>query len=309
VIQSRPVTEADFWRVRELLVRTVAVAPPAHNWDVRWWDGQHFYNPSGCWEGGWERGARVWEDAAAGGAVVACANWEHRGAAYFQVDPAYRFLEEEMLEWAEEALAETLPDGRRSLAVLTFEYDARRQALLAARGYERTAHGGMVRLMTMPARTLSAPTLPAPYRLREVDAADDGADGGDCQRVADLLNAAFGRTFHNAAEFRMFAQRAPCYVKALDLAAIAPDGSFAAYVGMPYDAANGLAIFEPVGTHPAHLRKGLASCLMREALARAQALGAMRASVGTGDAVAANALYESLGFAEAHRQVVWRRVW
>jgi ribosomal protein S18 acetylase RimI-like enzyme len=48
---------------------------------------------------------------------------------------------------------------------------------------------------------------------------------------------------------------------------------------------------------------------MREALARAQALGARRVVVGTGDAVAANALYDSLGFTEAHRQVVWKRVW
>jgi GNAT superfamily N-acetyltransferase len=307
VIQARPVTGADFWRVREFLVNTVPIAPPAHNWDARWWDGQHFYNPSGQWEGGWEQGVRVWEDygATAAGEVVACANWEHRGDAYLQVHPAYRFLEREMLDWAEGALAETRPDGRCSLEVLTFEYDARRQALLAERGYERTAAGGMVRQMRMPAQPLPRPALAAPYTLREVDAADDA----DCQRIADLLNAAFKRTFHNAAEFKMFATRAPCYLKALDLAAVAPDGSFAAYVGMPYDAANRLAIFEPVCCHPEHLRRGLASALMFEALARAREIGAARALVGTGDAVAANGLYDSMGFTEAYRQVVWRKVW
>ncbi len=304
VIHARPVTEADFWRVREFLVRTAPIAPPAHNWDARWWDGEHFYGPTGKWEGGWEQGVRVWED---GGQVVACANWEHRGDAYFQIHPAYRFLEGEMLDWAEGALAETLADGRRSLEVMVFEYDARRQGLLAERGYERTGHGGMVRHLRMPALALPLPRpgLPAPYVLREVDAADDA----DCQRIADLLNAAFGRTFHNAAEFKMFASLAPCYVKALDLVAVARDGSFAAYVGMPYDGANRLGIFEPVCTHPDHLRRGLASALMFEALARARELGATDALVGTGDAVAANGLYDSMGFTEAYRQVVWKKVW
>ena len=39
---------------------------------------------------------------------------------------------------------------------------------------------------------------------------------------------------------------------------VAPDGSFAAYVGIPYDEANRRGIYEPVCTHPDHQRQGLA---------------------------------------------------
>jgi GNAT superfamily N-acetyltransferase len=302
------VTEADFWRVREFLTATERIAPFGHVWDVRWWDGQHFYNPSGRWENGWERGVRVWETA--DGALVACANWEGAGSAYLQVHPAYRHLEPEMLDWAEEALAAPARDGGgRALTLWVFEYDSRRQRLLRERGYAPTEEWGMVRHMTLPAAPYAPappwPGVPAPYQLRAVRPEDDA----DCQRIANLLNAAFRRDFHNAAEFKMFATLAPSYVNELDLVAVAPDGSFAAYVGMPYNRENRRGIFEPVCTHPDHLRKGLASGLMFEALARVRELGAVDVIVGTGDMVAANALYDSMGFTEAYRQVGWRKVW
>lgn len=309
---SRPVCgDDDFWRVRDLLIRTLPISPAGHNWDVRRWDGRYFYNPSGRWEDGWEQQVRLWETAE--GRLVGCVNPEGAGEAWIQVDPAYRFLEDEMLDWAEGVLAvldEGLPaPGRdaagKSLEFLVYEYDAQRQRLLAGRGYKRMAYGGMFRHMRVPARLLPGVTVAAPYRLHEVDPADDA----DCRRVADILNAAFRRTFHNGPEFATFARLAPCYMRELDLAAVAPEGSFAAYVGMPYDRTNRRAIFEPVCTHPDHQRKGLAAALMREALHRAQAMGAVDVVVDTGDMVPANALYDSLGFGETHRAYAWRKTW
>jgi mycothiol synthase len=303
-IRSRPVTEADFWRVRELLIATVPIAPFGHNWDMRRWDSKYFYNPSGRWEDGWEQGARVWETDA--GEVVACVHREGRGGAGLQAHPAYRFLEEELLDCAEGSFAAPAEDGQgRELELFTFEYDSRRQRLLGERSYRPTGEWGMMRHLRLPAQQLPRPSLPAPYTLRTVRPQDDA----DCQRIADILNAAFRRTFHNGPEFKVFAQLAPSYVNALDLVAVAPDGSFAAYVGMPYDEQNRRGIFEPVCTHPDHLRRGLASCLMFEALARVRQLGAVDVMVDTGDMVAANALYDSMGFTEAYRQVGWKKVW
>ncbi len=304
-IGGRPVTgDNDFWRVRGLLTRTVGAAPPGHNWDMRRWDGKYFYNRSGRWEDGWEQAVRLWETPA--GRLVGCVNREGAGDAWIQIDPAYRFLEGEMIGWAESHLAVSDPDsGARVLEFQVFEYDALRQQLLAERGYEKMECGGMYRHMRLPAHTLPPATLAEPYHLRTVDA----EDGADCQRIADLLNAAFGRTFHNGPEFRSFAALAPCYVRELDLVAVAPDGSFAAYVGMPYDRENRRGIFEPVCTHPQHRRCGLAAALMREALHRVQAMGAVDVTVDTGDMVPANALYDALGFGEAYRAFAWRKCW
>jgi len=65
----------------------------------------------------------------------------------------------------------------------------------------------------------------------------------------------------------------------LDLVAVAPDGTLAAYVGMPYDASNRLGSFEPVCTHPDHRRRRLACVLMLEGIRRLRSIGAIEAMV------------------------------
>ena len=72
------------------------------------------------------------------------------------------------------------------------------------------------------------------YTLRTTDP----ENLADCRQIAAILNAAFNRTFHNAEEYQTFTRLAPCFHRDLDLVAVAPDGSFAAYVGIPYDEAN-----------------------------------------------------------------------
>jgi GNAT superfamily N-acetyltransferase len=126
--------------------------------------------------------------------------------------------------------------------------------------------------------------------------------------MSDLLNAAFRRDFHNAKEYHNFCRLAPSFHPELDLVAVAPNGTFAAYVGVPYDAVNRRGIFEPVCTHPDHQRKGLAGALMQEALLRLRAIGAVDATVDTGDMLPANRFYDSMGFSEVYQGYAWQRV-
>jgi predicted N-acetyltransferase YhbS len=131
----------------------------------------------------------------------------------------------------------------------------------------------------------------------------------DAEAMAALLNAAFGRTIHSASEYATFMAESPSFRHDLNLVAEAPDGSFAAHVGVTYDEHNRHGIFEPVCTHPAHLRRGLARAVMFEGLRRLRDIGAATAHVETGDAEAANAFYGSLGFTEEYRAHTWRREW
>ena len=36
--------EADFWRVRDLLIETYPITPVDFNWEIRRWDGRRFHN-------------------------------------------------------------------------------------------------------------------------------------------------------------------------------------------------------------------------------------------------------------------------
>ena len=44
IVTRKPQGDADFWRMRQLLVDTVPITPIGFNWDVRWLEGQRFYD-------------------------------------------------------------------------------------------------------------------------------------------------------------------------------------------------------------------------------------------------------------------------
>lgn len=293
--------DADFWKMRELLIRTAPITPIGFNWDVRRLDGKCFYNARPEADGLFRRPIGLWEMA--GGGLAGFVLSEAKDDAHLQVHPDYRNLEAEMIDWAVENLAAPAQDGKQRLDVYVYEYDTLRQRLLSERGFEKTADWGVIRHMQLAAQPLAPPRIAAGYTMRTTHP-DDPAD---CQRIADLLNAAFGRTFHNTDEYRNFNRQAPSFRQELDLVAEAPDGAFAAYVGIPYDEVNRRGIFEPVCTHPEHRRIGLAGSLMREGLLRLRSIGAVDVTVDTGDMEPANRLYDSLGFTEAYKGYIWRK--
>jgi len=291
--------DGDFWRFRQLSVDTCPITPVGWNWEIRRWEGQRFYGEDPAPNPLWPERIRLWETP--NGRLMGVAHPEGGlGEAFLQLHPDYRHLEEEMVAWCEEHLAAPAEEGGRRLRFYVHDYDTPRRRLLRERGYVEAAGWGVARHLRLGERPLPVPEMAEGYTLRETrpDPADD-------QAVADLLNAAFGRTWHTAAEFRGFTSTAPSYRRDLDLVAEAPGGGFGAYVGITLDVANRRGIFEPVCTHPAHRRRGFALALMREGLCRLQALGATDAHVETGDMGPANALYDAAGFTEAYIGHYW----
>lgn len=302
-VSARPMQDGrDFWRMRRLLLDTVRITPVGFNWETRRLDGQCFHNAEIDAADPLVRPVQLWENGA--GELVAYVLPEGWGDAHLQVHPDYRYLEHDLLAWAEENLV-ALDEGagRLKLEVYCYEYDALRQQALAGRGYEKMSYGGMLRHLRLGRQPQPEVEVAPGYTLRTTQ----GEDWDNCQRIADLLNAAFNRTIHNAAEFHNFVRQAPNYRDDLDLVAVAPDGSFAAYVGIYYEDRERWAVFEPVCTHPDHQRKGLARALMNEGLRRLWAIGATDAIVDTGDMLAANAFYTAMGFTEAYKGYSWRK--
>ena len=297
-------SDEDFLKVRNLLVETYPITPVDFNWDIRRWDSWRFYNKDMVFKPAWTEQVRLWETE--DGRLVGTAHADGHGNAQLEIHPDFRlYIEEEMLTWCENHLATPGEDGGpRRLSMAVFEYDSPRRRLLAGHGFEKTGGYSVSRRMRFGCRLLPEPNLAGGYLLRTTHP----GDMGDCQRIADILNASFKRAFHNAEEFYNFSTHSPSFNHELDLAAEAPDGTFAAYVGITYDETNRRGIFEPVCTHPGHLCLGLARSLMFEGLHRLKALGASDVYVGTGDMIPANALYEAVGFTEAYAGYEWVKV-
>src|SRR5947209_16152995 len=108
--------------------------------------------------------------------------------------------------------------------------------------------------------------------------------------------------------------RDPAYFADLDLVAVVPDGTLAAFVvggiepdeDLPGEPRHGFT--DPLGTRPAFRRLGLARALLREAFRRLQARGVAIVEVGTGSRnTATQALLASVGYHLAHRVLAYSR--
>ncbi len=304
MIHNRPAqTEADYWRVYRFLIDCVPLIPLGHHWDMRRWEGLRFYDARPTGNPDWMHGRYLWETES--GQLVGIVHRDGPSTVYLEVHPHYRHLEPEMVDWAEAHLRGPMKEGDgQQIHFFVYDYDASRQEMLATRGYEQMNYGGVIRHQRFGEQALAKPQVAAGYTLRTTNP----EDLADCQKIADLLNAAFGRTFHTAEEYQWFTRNAPSFRQYLDLVVVAPDGTFASYVGIPYDNVNRRGIFEPVCTHPEHRQRGLGKALMQEGLLRLQTMGAVDVAVETGDMIPANALYDSLGFTQVERGHYWRKV-
>jgi len=305
-IRSRPFRDENDWlRGRNLLIETYPIMPLDWNWEIRRWDGWRYHSLASGVNPTPENLFRLWETEE--GHLVGVVHPEGQGDAYLEIHPDYRqLIEEDMLTWAEQNLAMSpSPDSPPELQIFINEYDIRRLSLAQERGFVRMDEFGVSRRMRLGYGPLPAVDLHPGYTLRSTRPGDEG----DCQRMADVLNAGFNRTRHTAAEYRNLSANSPSFRHDLNLVAEVPDGSFAAHVGLTLDEVNRRAIFEPVCTCPAHRRKGLARSLMIEGLHRLRRLGALEATVGTGDMGPANALYDSIGFTEIQKGYMWRKVY
>ena len=131
--------------------------------------------------------------------------------------------------------------------------------------------------------------LPAGFRFRDATVAD-----------AANLAEAHNYSFTNKWTAESYAQVFASPHMELELAAVAPDGRFAAFVNLWIDEVNRSLLFEPVGTHADFRRRGLASALICHAMRRMQAeRGIVCAYVchePSDKNRASGALYRSLGF-------------
>ncbi len=303
-VSSRPFAgDGDFWAVRSLLIETYPITPTDFNWDMRRWDGWRFHDEDPACDPSWQDRVRLWETN--DGRVVAAVHPEDRGDAHLELHPRFRHLEEEMIEWAEQHLMAAGRNGEPpALAMSVFEYDRPRQRLLTKRGFTKTESWGATRRLRLTTARLRSPQIAVGYTIRTT-----GHDHqGEAVKMAALLNAGFGRTIHTAAEYETFMQHSPSFRHDLNLIAVAADGTFASHAGLNHDPDNRRAIVEPVCTHPDHRRRGLAAALITEGLRRARALEVDDVYVGSGDPVAANDLYDSVGFTECYRGYWWRKL-
>lgn len=192
-----------------------------------------------------------------------------------------------------------LPEGAVELTVHTLESDAARAQALEAHGFRSTgrAYDNWVHSLEELPEVLH----PEDYVIRALDP----------DRELESRVAAHRSAFHPSrmsVEKHQRAMASPLYRPDLDLVAVAPDDQIASYALVWFDAVNRKGLFEPVGTHADHRRRGLSRSVISEGLRRLNALGATYAFVNsTAGDVPSGRLYASCGFEVVDGVSVWTR--
>jgi mycothiol synthase len=217
-------------------------------------------------------------------------------------------IEAEALAWAEGLLGELRAgDAERwkgPMMVGTRQDNAERIAFLEQHGFRRGEYVEVNMLRSLE-EALPPLDLPGGFHVRSL--------AGDASEVADRA-AAHREVWHpwtvgevTDEQYARF-MRMPGYDRDLDVVAVAPDGTIAAYVNGWLDPVNKIGDFGPVGAREAYRRQGLTRAVLLECMRRMKARGMDRVCVSTGEPnAAARGLYESVGFRIVNRYVEYAR--
>jgi ribosomal protein S18 acetylase RimI-like enzyme len=257
--------------------RAIGLRAPWHVGDVSWGVFQHEGR-----EAEWD--FRVWQDD---GRVVAWSWLKRDRDALLEYD-----VHPEHLHLLDEILAE--PDAR---GASVFDDDAETLAALARHGFTRPGAATYFNAREVPDPPQPA-FLPEGFRLRTVE------PGDLAERVA-IHREVWDPSRVTESSYANVMAAWP-YRRSLDCVIEAPDGRFAAYVLVWPDDANGVGLFEPVGTRAEFRRRGLGAAVCTYALRRLYEEG-MRQAIVLCLTDAACALYESVGFRRLATNVLYTR--
>ena len=299
-------TAGDVQLMQGLAQRVAAIRPDLVN-------GEATYGElAWIWAKGHASDGRTWRRRLwfSGGALVAWA-WAYlphqvrrsdgsvkdvKGASIgYQVHPEHAALLDDVIEWYDLVAANL---ERSAVPLAGDEFALRRWA---AHGYKTDPaslgdNGYWTQLNRRDLSQVADPALPDGFRFRNAD--EVGAEAAVRAHVD-----AWAPSTYTAEGYEGVRRTAP-YRGDLHVLVEAPDGTMAASTIMWLDEVNRSAEFEPVGTHPAYRRRGLATAMLLHGMQLARQAGATQMTVaclGAPGYPGARGLYYGVGFREFTR--------
>lgn len=283
---------ADFERVRQFLLRHHQPFNADGNFYPCEWEYMHTHSLLP-----YDKLSRfgLWE---CDGELVGVAHFEwFLGEAMFELNPRYSFLKEEMLDYAQSSFPGVDDAGRPFLTVSRLhDHDEEMIAILQARGYTKTGDwdwAGFFDLAEPP------PPCPLPDGFSIVSLAQEN----NLAKIQRLMWRGFDHEGEPDGDLdsQRVMQTGPTFNPDLNLVVKAPNGDYAVYCGMWYDAALRESYLEPLCTDPDYRKMGLAKAALYEAMRRTQAMGSLRCVAG------GQPFYQKVGFVQRHRKQDWTK--
>ena len=291
----------DYQLVMRFLREIYRETKTQHCWlPQRWEYAEHLVNPMYLQRGDadWQKSIRIWED---NGLLVGICHKEVGNNAFLQIRPGCECLTDEMLDHAEGAIASSNDEGAKTLTVWSAESSRHLNERLTARGYTRGDDGNYYNAQYLDKEYL--PQLPEGYTFTSA------VEVTDALRRQNAVHKAFHPDEDELTEVPVCflkMEQAPLFRPELEIMTQYKDGTLTSFCVVWYDEQTGTGMFEPVGTHPHHRKRGIGRAMLLEGLRRLQALGAERAFVESyGDN--RKVFYNSADFETFDKDWYWRR--
>ncbi|MHA1302730.1 MAG: GNAT family N-acetyltransferase [Candidatus Heimdallarchaeaceae archaeon] len=213
----------------------------------------------------------------------------------------FKFLEKEMIAWAEKSLKERNNNERKELKIVTIalEDDKERKTLLSELKYQKGDVCGHIRIKkVLPPQSYS---LPEGFEIRSLK--DE-----DYPKYIKALEIVFNHSFFTEEVFRAMRETTTFYNPDLNLGVFDSAGNLAAFCMVRIDPISRIAEYEPVGTLPKYRRLGLAKALMIEGLKRSKQYEPTMFYVAAAHTEQAAKFYENLGFDDKIEVYCWEKI-
>lgn len=281
--------QEDFDKVRMFLFDTYKLTGTFQNWIPSMFENTKF-GPGGTeYLDEEDEYIKIWEADA--GKILAVTMCKPSGDCRIFIHPEFRNHEEILVESLEIQRAEIKNDDSPLKMYFVVETgDTLRETLLKQRGYEDKGTCEHNRILPEYYEVTHI-TLPDDYVIRHVDVEKDFEQYRAVQSsvFSSMKDVSLNRLrIYRSAEF---------YKDELDIVAVAPDGTFAAFATGRIDPLSKLGEIEPVGVHPDHRRKDLGKAIVLECIRRLQKHEPEAIVIlGAASTESATHLYDSLGF-------------
>lgn len=284
--------EGDFRIILDLLTR---IRPPQrlNNYPARADIEEHLARADA------RASTRLWFD---GDRPIAWAYADEFNNLCWEIDERYEeIVGGEVVRWGEDCIRKTSAcEESTTLDASCREDDAGRISFLGRHGFDPTPEITLHMTCSL-AGPLPEPELPRGFVIRPL------AGRQEAEAAARMHRAAFGSEYMTT-ENRLALMSTSTYDPALDLVAVAPDGAIAANCICSFDETEKTGSTDPVATHPAFQRRGLARALLLAGLALLRERGARLARLGTsGDNAAMQKAARSAGFVVESRTIWFSR--
>jgi ribosomal protein S18 acetylase RimI-like enzyme len=234
---------------------------------------------------------RLWFDDAALVAWGWSTGWRIPGGLSYELRPGYEAVLDELIGWAEPSRT-TVKHG-----------DTKSIETLQRHGFAHDPAAPWIRWNSRALDTIADPHVPSGYRLATM------AEYGDFASRSAAHRSAFAPSRFTDEVYETVRREAP-WRATLDCVVVDSGGAVAAYALAWLDEPNRVGELEPVGVRDDQQRRGLGRAVCLYALHQLRAHGARTALVGSrGDDEypGPRALYESIGFRELWRDLVYSR--